>query len=96
MLILYLLAVSTLSFTAFAWDKYCASHDLWRIPERTLLALAAIGGTPGAFAGQKLLRHKTLKQPFGTYLMLIAATQVIVVTVLGISSGGTLIALLLI
>jgi uncharacterized membrane protein YsdA (DUF1294 family) len=96
MLILYVLAVSVISFCMFAWDKYCAIHGLWRIPERSLLLMAAAGGTPGAFAGQKVLRHKTRKQPFGTYLLIIAALQIVAILVLGISSGGALVALLLV
>jgi uncharacterized membrane protein YsdA (DUF1294 family) len=96
MLIVYVIAISAIAFAAFAWDKYCAIKGLWRIPERTLLMLAAIGGTPGAFAGQKFLRHKTQKQPFGNYLLTIAAIQVLAILVLGISSGGALLALLLI
>ena len=96
MLILYVTAVSVLCFGAFAWDKFCAGRGLWRIPERTLLMLAAIGGTPGAFAGQSMLRHKTQKQPFGTYLILIAVAQVIAIVALGFISGGALLALIFI
>jgi uncharacterized membrane protein YsdA (DUF1294 family) len=96
MLILYILAMSAIAFCMFAWDKYCAINGLWRIPERTLLLVAAAGGTPGAFAGQKVLRHKTLKQPFGNYLLIIAALQIVAILLLGISSGGALVALLLV
>jgi uncharacterized membrane protein YsdA (DUF1294 family) len=46
------------------------------VSEGNLLALAAIGGTPGAFLARHLFRHKTRKQPFTTYLVLIAALQV--------------------
>lgn len=96
MLILYVLILSAITFAAFGWDKFCAMRDLSRIPERTLLALAAIGGTPGAFAGRSLFRHKTRKQPFVTHLLLIAAAQAAVLVVLGVSSGGALLALFLI
>ncbi|MFX7804552.1 DUF1294 domain-containing protein, partial [Acinetobacter baumannii] len=46
-----------------------------RIPERTLLLLALIGGTPGAYAGRWLFRHKTRKQPFVGRLHAIAVVQ---------------------
>ena len=49
---------------------------LRRTPESTLLWLAALGGTPGAFAARHVFRHKTRKQPFSTVLMVIAALQV--------------------
>ena len=96
LLIIYVAAVSGFCFLAFAWDKYCAMRGLWRIPEKTLLMLAAIGGTPGAFAGQRVLRHKTQKQPFGTYLLLIAIAQAIGILALIVLSGGSAAALLLI
>ena len=74
---LYLIAINLAAFGAFAWDKYCAATGRWRVPERTLLTLAAIGGTPGAITGQHLLRHKTWKEPFRTQLLAIAALQVV-------------------
>jgi uncharacterized membrane protein YsdA (DUF1294 family) len=86
--------LSGLCFAAFAWDKFCAVRGLWRIPEKTLLLLAAIGGTPGAFAGQRYLRHKTQKQPFGTYLLVIAIVQVIALLAIAFFGGAPVIALL--
>ena len=50
-----------------------AIDDARRVPERTLLNLALIGGAPGAVAAQQMLRHKTRKEPFRTQLWLIAA-----------------------
>jgi uncharacterized membrane protein YsdA (DUF1294 family) len=35
-----------------------------RVPERTLLAIALLGGTLGAPAGMLLFRHKTRKPAF--------------------------------
>ena len=93
---LYVVILSSLCFTAFAWDKFCAIRGMWRVPERTLLILAALGGTPGAFSAQRLLRHKTQKQPFGLYLGLIAIAQLIAVLALLFLSGGAAISLLLI
>ncbi|MBD2749618.1 DUF1294 domain-containing protein [Microvirga sp. BT688] len=62
---------------AFAWDKHCARNGMWRVPERTLLGMAFIGGTIGAVAAQHGLRHKTRKEPFRTQLYLIAGLQVV-------------------
>jgi len=67
-LIIYFAAINGASFLAFGWDKYCAERDMYRVPEKTLLTLAAIGGAFGAFAGQRVFRHKTQKEPFRTYL----------------------------
>jgi uncharacterized membrane protein YsdA (DUF1294 family) len=73
--IAYLGAVNILTYLTFAWDKHCARHGSWRVAESRLLALAAIGGTIGAVAGQRILRHKTQKEPFRTYLRFIGVTQ---------------------
>jgi uncharacterized membrane protein YsdA (DUF1294 family) len=66
----------------FWQDKRRAILGARRIPEATLLSLALVGGSPGAFAARHLFRHKTRKEPFSTQLMLIAAIQV--------GAGGTL------
>ena len=94
LIVLYVALLSGLRFAAFAWDKFCAMRGLWRIPERTLLILAALGGTPGAFSAQRLLWHKTQKQPFGNYLAAIAALQVIALLAIGFFGGAPVIALL--
>jgi uncharacterized membrane protein YsdA (DUF1294 family) len=71
----YLVLINALAFGLFALDKRRAEARARRIPERTLLLAALAGGTPGAMAAQQLLRHKTRKQPFRTWLWLIWAVQ---------------------
>jgi uncharacterized membrane protein YsdA (DUF1294 family) len=73
----YLALINLAAFLVFAWDKRCAQNGMWRVPERTLLGLAAIGGSPAMIAGQYALRHKTWKEPFRTVLRAIAAAQII-------------------
>ena len=46
-----------------------------RTSEATLLWLAFLGGSPGAYLGRRLFRHKTRKQPFCRELHRIAAMQ---------------------
>ena len=60
---LYLLA-SLVTFTVYAIDKRAARGGSWRTRESTLHLLSVVGGWPGALAAQRLLRHKTQKQPF--------------------------------
>ncbi len=73
----YFGAVNAAAFLAFAWDKHCARAGLWRVPERSLLAIAAIGGSVGAIVAVRHLRHKTRKEPFRTILYAIAVAQVV-------------------
>lgn len=62
--LLYLLAVNLLLFAVMGIDKYKAKHQLWRIPERTLFVLAAIGGSLGGILGMRIFHHKTLHPQF--------------------------------
>lgn len=71
----YLLLVNAWEFGLFAWDKSCARKGRWRVSERMLLSVALIGGSPGAMVGQRLLRHKSRKQPFRSQLLIIVALQ---------------------
>lgn len=66
----YILLANGLAYTAFAVDKSRAINAQGRIPERSLLILATLGGWLGAKIAQHRLRHKTRKQPFGILLNL--------------------------
>ncbi len=62
MVAFYLLAVAV-AFFAMVLDKAWAKLGLWRTSEAMLLLLAVFGW-PGAKTGQRLVGHKTTKQPF--------------------------------
>ena len=72
-----LIALNFVTFAMFGIDKAKAEGGTWRIAESTLLTLALLGGTLGAYAGRALFRHKTRKQPFGASLFAIAVLQVL-------------------
>ena len=59
LLIPYLVIMNAASFLLMLSDKQRAKRKLWRIPEATLLAVAALGGSLGALVGMETLRHKT-------------------------------------
>jgi uncharacterized membrane protein YsdA (DUF1294 family) len=73
--LLWLVAVNLWTMLRFSQDKRRAILGTHRIREAELLQLAFVGGTPGAFAARHLFRHKTRKQPFSFYLMLIVVVQ---------------------
>ncbi len=56
--------MSVLTFISYAIDKSAAQNGRWRIKERTLHSFALLGGWPGAYYAQVLLRHKTKKVTF--------------------------------
>jgi uncharacterized membrane protein YsdA (DUF1294 family) len=74
----YMMFACGLTYALFGIDKQRAVLGDQRIPEVSLLTLAALGGWPGAKLAQARFHHKTRAQPFGTILNLIAAGQVVV------------------
>ena len=77
---LWLAFINAASWFAMATDKRRAIEStrrpVTRMPERTLLLLAAAGGSPATVAAQQKLRHKTRKQPFATQLLAIIGLQI--------------------
>ena len=69
-------AINVLTFLVFWRDKQAARAGGWRVRESTLLGLAALGGSLGAFAAQRMFRHKTRKEPFRTALPVLLALHV--------------------
>ena len=63
-LYLYLLIINALGFLLMLVDKYKARNGLWRIPEATLMGVAALGGSIGSLIGMYLVRHKTQHPKF--------------------------------
>lgn len=65
MIIVYwLILVNLAAFILYGYDKSCAKKNKRRIPEKTLLFWAWIGGSVGAFLGMRFFHHKTLKAKF--------------------------------
>ena len=55
----YLLIVNACGFLLMLTDKFLARKKCRRIPEATLMLVAAIGGSIGSLAGMYTVRHKT-------------------------------------
>jgi uncharacterized membrane protein YsdA (DUF1294 family) len=75
--------INLATFAAFAIDKRRARLRERRIAESTLLQFALLGGSPGAYAGRRVFRHKTRKQPFVAQLHTIAVLQLAAAGVAG-------------
>lgn len=71
-----LAAVNLWTILLFWYDKSQAQTGGRRIREDNFLGLAFIGGSPGALLARRLFRHKTRKEPFSTWLLLIVMTQI--------------------
>ena len=67
----WLIAANFIGFMLMLRDKHRAETGGWRTPESTLILWSLIGGSLGTLAAQRLLRHKTRKQPIATYIVLI-------------------------
>ena len=63
-LAVYLSAVNLFLFVLMALDKRRARRGGWRVPEKTLFWLAAMGGSLGGLLAMRLFRHKTKKPAF--------------------------------
>lgn len=77
LLLFYLVTINALGFLIMLADKEKAKKRLWRIPEATLLAVAALGGSIGCLAGMKVFHHKTRKPKFYIGIPVILALQLI-------------------
>jgi uncharacterized membrane protein YsdA (DUF1294 family) len=57
-------AMSAGTYFAYRRDKWYAETGKWRIPEATLHLCELLGGWPGAFLAQRVLRHKISKTSY--------------------------------
>lgn len=73
---LYLFVINVIAFLMFGIDKWKAQKDRYRIPEKTLLGVALLGGSIGAGIGMWLFRHKTRKMKFCLGVPIIFLIQV--------------------
>lgn len=71
------LAINVATVLLFGYDKAIAGGRRRRIPERTLLGLTLLGGSPGALLAMGLFRHKTAKPTFRRSVGIIVAVQLV-------------------
>ena len=76
--LIYLLIINAAGFLLMRIDKGKARKNRWRIPEATLMTVAALGGSAGSLLGMYLFRHKTRHLKFTLGIPLILAVQVVI------------------
>ena len=81
-LVCYLLAINAVTFIVYGIDKYKAKKAKWRISEATLLLLAVLGGSVGAWVGMKVWHHKTMHKKFKYGIPAILLIQIALMTYL--------------
>ena len=76
-IIIYLISINIIGFFIMWLDKQKARKGSWRIPEKTLFIITAIGGGIGTTAGMYVFRHKTKKLNFIIGLPFITILEII-------------------
>ena len=74
----WIILANLVGFILMLWDKHRAETRGWRTAESTLILWSAAGGSLGTLAAQRLMRHKTRKQPIATILIAIPLLHLVV------------------
>lgn len=75
-IIIYLIIINLIGLTIMYIDKKKAKNGSWRIPEKTIFIVTALGGGIGTISGMYLFRHKTKKLNFTIGLPLITILEI--------------------
>lgn len=78
-LYIYLILINIIAVIVTIHDKHAAVKGNWRVKERTLLLLSALGGAPAMYLTMLLIRHKTQKPKFMLGIPLIVFAELIII-----------------
>ena len=78
-LTIYLIVINIIGFLTMYIDKKKAQKGAWRIPEKTIFIITAIGGGIGTIAGMYKFRHKTQKTRFTVGLPILLIMDILAV-----------------
>lgn len=82
----YYVIINLAAFVIYGADKFFAKKSMRRVPEKTLLGLALLGGAFGAFAGMYTFRHKTRHLSFKILVPAFAVLHLLIIAFL--ANGG--------
>ena len=88
LVIYYLLLINAVGLLLMLIDKQKAKRGRWRIPEATLMGVAAAGGSLGTYLGMRLFRHKTKHPKFSIGVPLLLAMQILCAVFLYAKTSG--------
>lgn len=77
----YLAVMNLITLITYGIDKSKAKKGRWRISEKALILLAAVGGSIGALLGMYGFHHKTKHLKFTIGVPIILILQIIILTV---------------
>ena len=72
----YFMVITFLGYLLMGLDKHKAMRNQWRIPEKVLFLVAALGGSVGCIVGMQVFRHKTKHWYFQLGMPLILLAQI--------------------
>ena len=75
-LIAYFVIISIVAVIITCYDKHCAIRDKWRVKERTLIIVSALGGGIAMYVTMQFIRHKTKKLRFMLGIPLIVIAEI--------------------
>lgn len=79
-LLAWLAGASLAAFVVYWGDKEIASTGNLRVPEWVLLALALLGGSPGALLSMLVFHHKTNKASFQVKFWAVVVLQILAIS----------------
>ncbi|MBQ3161939.1 MAG: DUF1294 domain-containing protein [Oscillospiraceae bacterium] len=77
--IVYAAVISIASVIMTIKDKSCAKRGKWRVPEKTLFILSALGGSAAMYITMKTIRHKTQHKRFMIGIPAIMVVQALLI-----------------
>lgn len=78
-IVYYLIIINIVTFLVYGIDKWKARKTMWRIREASLLMLAVLGGSIGAWLGMKVWHHKTQHKKFKYGIPAIIIIQLVII-----------------